>query len=98
MKNSATKLNFYSSYILIALSVLFILPATTTFTSAKPVQILSENITYTKLRDSLGYPGQTVVREYQFDFGYLSEESEVLDVDVRIDLTHTWTQDVRVYL
>lgn len=62
------------------------------------VQAVPQNITFSGLNDSLDVDGQHTVREYTFDFSYLPVGEQVMDVDVRISLTHTWTQDVHIFM
>lgn len=62
------------------------------------MQLIPQNITYPKLNDALDFQGMNAVREYQFDFSYLAKDMKVQDVDVRIHLTHTYLQDVHIFL
>ena len=56
-------------------------------------------IIYSGLNDPLDNPGgEFLIQEYQFDYSFLPPGSPVQDVDVRIELTHTWTMDVHIFL
>lgn len=86
---------------MLKIGLLFMLSILLRFQSlASPtmVQAVPQNITFSGLNDSLDVGGQYTVREYHFDFSYLPMGEQVLDVDVRISLTHTWTQDVHIFL
>ena len=63
---------------------------------APPVQG-PQGFTYSGLNDpidNINFPTQ----EYFFDLSYLPPGTPTLDVDVEIDLTHTWTGDVDVFV
>lgn len=91
MKNTSTNLIFGKASGILLLCAPFFLLTSGLWASPIMVQSIPQNITYTKLKDSLAFHGENAVREYFFDFNYLPEDASVLDVDVRIDLTHTWT-------
>ena len=68
-------------------------------TQPSPALVGYQTILYSGLNDPLDNPpGSNLEQDYDFDYSYLPTGTPALDVNLRIDMEHTWLPDLNIVL